>query len=830
MKKLKTLLAITILTLSSIVSYAQSKTGKISGSINDGSQKTLESATVSLLKAKDSSVVKMGLADKAGKYEFEQIAPGNYLISVSVVGYEKAYSPVFDLKEGQTSSVPAIQLTAQAKSMAGVTVTSKRPMIEQKIDRTVVNVEASVTNVGSSALEVLEKSPGITIDKDGNISLKGKQGVQVFIDGRPSYLSGTDLANYLRSLNANQLDQIEIMTNPPAKYDAAGNSGIINIKTKKNKQMGYNGNLTLGYGQGKYPKFNESFNFNYRQNKVNLFGTLSHNYRKNFENLDIQRTFYDPQTKEVRSYFDQHAKMKNNGSSYSAKIGMDYFATKNTTLGFVLSGFSNPGSMRNDNITNIYDDNMDLIRQTKSNTSIDESWKNYSTNLNFRHVLDTSGSEITADFDHIRYKSKRDQSLTSADYDRHGIPMVLPDTLLADLPQSIKITSGRVDYLKPLKKGAKFEAGFKTSFVETDSDAAYDSLQNGTLVQDKARSNHFIYEENINAAYVNYSKQFTKKLGAQLGLRLENTISKGFTEGFEFDGNQFVADDTSFRRSYTQLFPTAFFQYAINDKNNIGLNYGRRIQRPNYQNLNPFIMFLDRYTYMQGNPNLKPQFAHNIELSHTYKGFLTTTFNYTRTNDIIQQVLEQDTEKNETYVQNRNIARQRQYGVSVSAMTKFAKWWNGNIYVNVYNNKFVGITNDGKPLTAGGTTLVLSGSQQFTLSKTWSAEASGFFRTTGFEGVFAIQPMGALHVGLVKQVMKGKGSVRLNIRDIFYTQKPRGVIRYNDVDAAFQNQRDTRVANLSFTYRFSKGKMNGGPKRRASSASEEQNRVGAPSN
>ena len=287
MRKIKNLLAMVVLTALSFASYAQNAS-KISGVIKDGNEKTLESATISLIKATDSSIVKVAIADKAGRYQFENITTGKYLVNVSATGHDAGFSSLVEVKEGNASiEVPVIVLQPATKSLGAVVVTSKKPLIEQKIDRMVINVEASVTNVGSSALEVLEKSPGITVDKDGNISLKGKQGVVVLIDGRPSYLSGADLANMLRSMTSAQLDQIEIMTNPPAKYDAAGNAGVINIKTKKNKQFGYNGSVSATYGQGRYSRDNESLNFNYRNGKVNLFTNLSHNYGKRYNNLDI---------------------------------------------------------------------------------------------------------------------------------------------------------------------------------------------------------------------------------------------------------------------------------------------------------------------------------------------------------------------------------------------------------------------------------------------------------------------------------------------------------------------------------------------------------------
>ncbi|HMF72844.1 MAG TPA: outer membrane beta-barrel family protein, partial [Flavitalea sp.] len=438
------------------------------------------------------------------------------------------------------------------------------------------------------------------------------------------------------------------------------------------------------------------------------------------------------------------------------------------------------------------------------------------TNVNFRRALDTVGSDLTADLDYSQYSSRNNPVMVNADFDAFGNPMNEADTLLGGLPQDIEIYSGRIDYTKNLKKGARFEAGLKSSIVETDNNAVYDSIINGKPVHDFNRSNYFIYRENINAAYVNLNKPINKKWGAQVGLRLENTNAKG---------NQ-VTTGEQFNRQYTQLFPTAFLQYKQNKKNTYVLNYGRRIRRPDYQNLNPFINFIDRYTYSLGNPNLKPQFSHNIELSHSYQSFLTTTLNYTRTTDIIQNVLEQNQEKNETFIRRANIARQRQYGISINTNIPVTKWWRSNVYVNVFNNYFNGIVSD-TVVSLDATVLNFNGSQQFNFAKTWSAEISGFFRTGGIEGVIRSKSLGTVSLGIGKQIMKTKGTIRLNVRDVFYSQRFRGVSRYGDVDAAFQDRGDSRVVNINFSYRFSKGKINGTPKRRAGSASEEQNRVGS---
>ena len=487
------------------------------------------------------------------------------------------------------------------------------------------------------------------------------------------------------------------------------------FKTKKNRQMGYNGSVNVNYGQGWYPKVNEGFNFNYRKNKVNLFTNLSHHYSQNMNILTIQRKFRDRGTKQVLSEFDQEARNQGFNRGYNGKIGMDYFPSKKTTIGIVLNGFMNSREADNLNRSDISDARGELMSQTKATLTNSQSWKNFSGNMNFRQALDTTGSELTADLDYAVYNSRNNPTMINSYFDASGFPSVVPDTLLGSLPQDIKIYSGRVDYLKMLKKGVRFEAGVKSSYVKTDNDASYDSIINGQLVHDFNRSNYFVYEENINAAYANLNHPINKKWGAQLGLRLENTNAKGLQ----------VTTGEAFTRHYTQLFPTAYVQYQHDKKNTFVLNYGRRIRRPDYHHLNPFINFIDRYTYSRGNPNLKPQFSHNIELSHSLQSYLTTTLNYSRTTDIIQNVLEQDEAKNETFVRRANIAKQRQFGISFNTNIPITKWWRSNVYVNAYDNKFDGIVND-TFVTVSATTLTLNGSQQFNLRKPGRPRSADF--------------------------------------------------------------------------------------------------------
>ncbi|HEU4472327.1 MAG TPA: TonB-dependent receptor, partial [Flavisolibacter sp.] len=482
--------------------FAQNS-GKISGTVTQNTQPA-EGATVNLLRARDSATVKLSVSNKAGQFSFDAVAEGRYLVSVTAAGQQKAFSEVVEVTPQQQSiQLAEIRLTPLNKDLAGITVTAKKPLVEQRIDRTIVNVDASITNIGTSALEVLEKSPGVTVDSDGNVSLKGKQSVMVMVDGRPTQLSGTDLTNLLRTMSSNQLDQIEIMTNPPARYDAGSNAGIINIKTKKTVKAGLNGSASVAYGQGKYPKLNEGFNFNYREGKVNLFTNLSHNYQKSYSILTLDRNIFNNTTGSIENIFNQKATRVSSGSSYAAKTGIDFFVNPKTTIGAVVNLNWRGMLQNNPNVTNISNVSKVLQSITKATVDNDLSWNSLSTNLNFRRVLDKKGREITSDIDYVKHSSDNGLFMVNSYTSANGDPLRKADTLTGTLPQYINIYSGRVDYLHPLKKNARFEAGIKSSIVRTDNDANYDSIQYGRIIHDFSRSNHFVYEENINTAYVN---------------------------------------------------------------------------------------------------------------------------------------------------------------------------------------------------------------------------------------------------------------------------------------------------------------------------------------
>jgi hypothetical protein len=790
----------------------------IKGAVQDENNIPLEAASLILIKGSDSLPLKNSVSDKEGKFSMGGIPSGNYILRVSAVGHSEIPGFPVKIDSGiKTVLIPPFILRKQNTELQTVAVVVKKPFIEQKSDRILVNVDASPANAGTSVMDVLEKSPGVSVDKDGNISLKGKQGVTVMIDGRPTYMSGTQLAIYLKSLPSTAIDQLEIMSNPSAKYDAAGNSGIINIKTKKNKAKGFNGSTTLTYTQGEYAKPGGSLNMNYRENKFNFFLNGGYTYWQGFQNLDINRNYLDEGTNQINSIFTQNTHMKFLSPELNLKLGADYFLDSKTTLGIVLSGYQTDESDNSQSYITLKNANNVPDSLVHSFGNIHSLWTNGTVNLNFKRQFDSTGRELTADADYIYYKSNSNQLFQNYTYNPDMKP-ISSNTLSGDLPSTINIYSFKTDYTHPFQNGLKLEAGIKTSFVATDNKANYYNLSGFEYTPDTTKTNYFVYHENINAAYVNFTKKY-KKWNFQAGLRVENTNYDGHQYGniYTVDNN-----DSSFKKSYVNAFPTAYITYELNDKNVFNFNFGRRIDRPDYGDLNPFLFFLDEYTYQAGNPYLQPQYSTNIELSHTYHNELTTTLNYSNTQNFFAETFQQD--GHATIVRRGNIGRRENAGIAVSLNKPLTKWWTTTIYVNVSYNHFTGELY-GEMLNVDAINGMGNMTNMFKFKNGWSAELSGWYRTRGIEGQIYIQPVGQTTTAVAKQILKEKGTLKLGLRDIFYTQQIKGTIDFQQTQASFHNTRDSRQLSLTFTYRFGKVVKGAQTNRHAGGADDESSRL-----
>jgi hypothetical protein len=801
-----------VLWWASIAELNAQQVGRISGEVITDKRKAIEGVVVSLFNARDSILVKAVLTEESGKFEYIQLPFDTFYIVIAQLGFLVYKSKVIILNAQHPEwQVPLITLVAaEATELKDISIRSKSAFIERKVDRTVVNPDALISNAGANALEVLEKSPGVQVDLNGAISLKGKQGVLIYIDDKPTYLAPAELANYLRSIAASGIAFIEILTNPPAKYDAAGNAGIINIRLKKTKAKGFNGSVTISYGQGFYLRNGESFNFNYRVNRINIFANGSYNIGGTYQDLTIRRSYYTPDHALI-STFSQHTFLKKHANNANFRLGFDYYINKKSTFGIALNGFNNLSNDPARNLAGVHGAQGDLEKVVATESSFHRKFENNSANLNYSYRIDSSGKEISANVDYLGYNSKLHQSLLSYSY-QPDLTLIGRTNLVSYLPSTIQIGTAKVDYTHPMKGRARGEAGLKTSLVKTDNIADFADENNNILTVNNEFSNHFKYNENINAAYLNYSRE-QKKISYQAGLRYENTTIHGDQLG------NAVHKDSVFVRKYNSLFPTCYLSYKFDslEKHQLGFSYGRRIDRPNYQDMNPFTYPLDRFTLYAGNPFLQPTFSNNFELSHTFNNKITTTINYTYTRNVIHETVEQST--NIFYSRPGNIGKQISYGVSVTGELAIKKWWSLQFYTEWQYNDFQGVLYHQQLRNKGGFWFITPTSQ-FQLSPTLSLELGGNYQTSMSLAQFVLIPVGSMRIAAAKKLFKNKATLKMSISDFLYTNQPGGEVKslYNST-ASWHSYLDSRVVTVAFSYRFNKG-QNIAPRKVGGSDSE----------
>lgn len=783
------LLLIALFSYISVCAQAQ-QTASVTGKIATDRGRPAENATILLLRAKDSVMVRTTLPATDGSFNFVNVKEGSYLISVSMIGFRKYNSEKFTIGEGKTAiEIPQIVMQSQSSALSEVVVEAKKPFIERKLDKIVVNVENSIASAGSSVLDVLERSPGVIVNQESSINLQGKQGVMVMIDGKPTPLSGSDLITYLKGIPASNIATIEIITQPSARYDAAGNAGIINIKFKKDQRQGFNGSVTASYGQGRYYKPSASATFNYRKKAWNVFGNLSHAQPLNFTRFSINRKFYDANHNLV-SIFDQTSLIKQPIISDNGRFGADYYAGKRTIIG-VLFTLSNGNFDRNGRTNAVITKaNGELDYTTRNAISMNDKRFNGFGNLNFKHTFDSTGKELTADIDYGTFRATTIQNISNADYN-NSEALIRSSELQTDQRGRITVKSFKADYVNPIGKTAKFEAGIKASLVTSDNDVKFFNINGGTPTLDAANSNHFVYDENVNAVYASFAKEY-KKSDVQLGVRVEHTNTNGVQ----------LATGGKFSRNYVNFFPSLAFSRKFSKTHQLSLSYAKRIDRPSYRQLNPFRIFVDPYTYVVGSPSLNPVFTHIYEATHTYKGKYMTTLSYSSTKDVIVDVFVQDDATKISYQTPANLQQFDIWNLRTFIPYSIKRWMNSNLTGNVYWNKYK------SPLQGGNLVNEYASwdvrlQNNFTIGKKgWSAELSGFYQAKNAWGLFVIRNLAQVTTGIQK-VSKDKNSTfKFSVSDIFYTNHIAVVVKYQNMDFFTDRTWDSRVATLSFTHRF----------------------------
>ena len=796
------------------VASAQSN-GKITGTVTSA-EKPLDAQIVTLLFAKDSAVAKTEITGQDGQFTFVNLKDDSYIIAFDNVGFASFQSDPISI----TAKNPAVQFSfsvasAEANKLDEVVIVKKKPFVEFKMDRTVLNVDALISNAGADAMEVLAKAPGIIVDQNGTITFKGKSGIAVFIDDKPTYLSGAELEIYLKSLGASTLDQIEIMSNPPAKYDAAGSAGVINIKTKRSKKRGFNGSVTARVSQGKRNQTRNSANVTYSDEKFRVFASGSHSDQKSVSELNIFR-LYKNEDLTTKSLFDQNTLINPHFRNSSARIGIDYYLSGKTTIGFSASGiikkggnFSNAkGILKNAFLA------IDSIVIAESRER--QQFKNGTFNLNFSHEFDTIGRKITVDADFLSYYNQINQRYNNYIYQPDNT-LSSSDELRGDLPSKIIIYTFKTDYVHPFKNEGLLEAGYKISYSNTDNIASYTDVIGDVSTPNYNSSNHFKYDEVINAAYVNYNKKIGR-FSFQTGLRVESTISKGNQMG------NVEKPASKFKRDYTNLFPTVYVMYQLDSigNNEVSISYGKRIDRPYYQDLNPFLDPLDKFTYYSGNPYLNPSFSHTADVSYRYKSLFSTAVSYSRTKDEISETIE--IRDGIYYSRPGNIGKSSFISINFQSDLNINKWYSLNAYTEITNMNYKSQLYT-ETLNTSGTFFYFSANNRLKFDDNWSAEIGGSYISSIESAQFTTGTRGGINIAVQRKLLKGKGNLKFLVNDIFYTQVNSGTINNLKLaEANYKSIDDTRYVAITFTYGFGKSLQSKNSDNRTGAESE-QNRV-----
>ena len=776
--------------------------GTIKGKVLDAKNQPIEFATATLLNSKTKTFIKGEVSNEKGEFKIDKLSPGEYLLSVTMVGYVKNESEKVVIDSRNNLIEKEIVLKENVVQLSTVEVTAKKKFIEQTVDKMVINPEASITSAGESVYEILKKLPGIDIDNNNNISLKGKQNVKVMIDEKPTYVSADQLIILLKSMQGKNVDKIEIMENPPARFDAEGNSGLINIKTKHNKAPGFNGSVNAGLSYSNKIRENAGIDMNMNFGKLNLYGNFNYSDWRGWDSTEGIRRFTS--TDMAGQYQLIENKGDYDGRGYNYKVGADYYFKKNQVISVMFRGNFGSDTDTDNSKTSFTDSNKKVDSTLNTISNHYNNWDSKTYNANYKWDIDTTGTSLSVDADYARFyfRANSDQHVTY--YDAAGHLLNRTSELYTHQGEDIDIVSAKIDYVHPFSKTINFEAGMKSSFVTNNS--KIDMM--GFLTQ----NDNFIYKENIQAAYVNGNAQFNKTT-IQLGLRLENTNSTG---------NSVTLNQVD-TKSYIQLFPTFFAQQKLDTNNTINFRYSYRIGRPNYDMLNPFRWMIDPYTYNQGNPLLGPQFTHSASLSHTYKGIFITSIGYSYTKDLFSPVLYQDDATKTIYQTMKNLNNSIDWNASETVQLQPVKWWrlNGTVIGmhNEVNSNLDGAVQFKRWSYSGNL------STNFTLPYKVELEVSGNYSSEQLTGNFIQRPRFTVDFGLQRKVLKDKGVLRLSVNDIFNTGGNGAYSKYNNIDIDVVNKYDSRKLNLTFSYNFGKDQFST-RSNRSTASSEEQSRSG----
>ena len=768
----------------------------ITGTIANEQSSPIESATISLINSSNNQFIKGVITNTEGIFNIPNINNGSYIIIVSNLGYAEFRTAPFTIEDSD-KNLGVIQLFPETENLEEVTITAEKPIVEVLPDKTVFNVQNTLGATGISGYELLRKAPGVIIDNNDNLVVEGKTGVLIYIDDKPSVLRGQDLVNYLKTIQSSDIEAIEIITQPSSKYDAEGNAGIINIKLKRDKTLGTNGSVGSGFTYGDFARYTSSLSFNNRSKKSNFYGSYSNRFGKSFNFINLFRT-------QNNTIFDARTETINDNNSNNIKLGYDYYANSKSTFGVIVSGNFSSNISDSDSRTPIIlqgTTTPDQVLVAGSDT--DTQTQNLYVNINYK-FKDTLGHSLNVDLDYGGYNSDRTNLQPNRYFNGDETELISETINFMVTPIEITLLTAKADYEQNFWKG-KLGLGVKYSNINTENEFDFFDRINGNDVLNLDRTNDFTYDERISAAYVNYNRKF-KKTSLQFGLRVEHTDSDG-----QLFSAQQNADDRV-KRNYTDFFPSGGITHQVNRKNSLALLYSRRIQRPNYQNLNPFEYKIDELSFRQGNPFLQPQYTDNIKLSHTYNYRLTTAISYSFIKDYFAQVTEALGD-DQNFIITRNVANQKIINLSISYPTKITNWWSVYYSINAYRSIFEATDEDF--LSVSQNTLSLYGQNTFSLPKEFKMEISGWYSSPSiWGGTYQTQSLGSLNLALQKKFLNNKLTARLAFNDVLFTTPWKGDTQFGDLRIDGSGGSDSRQVQFNLTYNFGRKEIKASRKRK----------------
>jgi iron complex outermembrane receptor protein len=785
----------------------------IKGFVFDQNKTPLEFINVIVYNATDSSLVKAGVTESNGSFVFENLKIESIYIRTNFIGFEDFTSEIIDASAKETIDLGTIELVPASQQTATVNVVYKKPLVEVQADKTVFNVEGTINSAGLDALELLRKAPGVMLDNDNNISIKGRSGIMVYIDGKRSPLDADGLKAMLKNMQSSNIESIEIITNPSSKYDAAGTAGIINIKLKKNKNFGTNGSVQAGYAVQVYSKYNTSLNINHRNAKWNLFGLYGANKSESWGWMDLKRTQLNP-LDSLKYIYDQRTSDHGDDLGHQFKAGADYFLNDNNTIGVTVNGNVSENESRSFSYTDISSYGESVSSALLAENEANFKRTNLNGNINY-HFTKENGRDLMVDADYGDY-SIRSNTFQPNTYSYPGQDIGSNSiNYRFILPVDITIASLKADYEQNLWNG-KFGAGVKWSEVKTENTLNRFNVFESGEVLDSLLSNSFAYDESISAAYVNYKRQW-KKFGFQAGVRAEQTTSEGHLESFTSLSEE---QNRDVNRSYLNFFPSGGITYSPNDTNQFALTFSRRIDRPSYQDLNPFESKLDELSYQRGNPFLQPQYGHVAELSYTYMYSMTAAFTYSYTTDFIANITD-TANGNANYIMNKNLGFEEWAGFSLSTPIPINEKF--NLYFNI-NAGRKHIKADFNNIDLVVWSYGLFGQASYSFPRDFSMELSGWFGGPNVWGAtFVTDPMGSIDIGAKKTFFDGRAALRVALGDVLYSNvwNSRSSIPQVQIDG--RGGYESRQFRVSFTYNFGNQSMRNN--QRKSGADDLKNRV-----